>query len=105
MSDNLNIDRPFGGRLPVKVRLADPLRQYTGDRASLTVDSCNTVADVIRNLDLEYPGIGGRILDDQDNVRRYVNVFLNGDLVKSAPEKTPIRGGDEVFIIQSVAGG
>jgi len=91
--------------LPVKVRLADPLRQYTGNRTTLMVDSCYTIADLIRSLDREYPGIGGRILDDQENVRRFVNVFLNGDLVKGPPEKAAIRGDDEVFIIQSVAGG
>lgn len=91
--------------MAVTVRLCDPLKQYTGNRTRLTLDSCGTVADVIRTLEKEYPGIGSRILDDQAHVRRFVNVFLNGDLVKGPPEKTTVRRDDEVFIIQSVAGG
>lgn len=72
---------------------------------SLTVDSCDTVADVIKSLEKQYPGIERRILDDQDMVRRYVNVFLNGELASGPPEKMSVGSGDEVFIIQSVAGG
>jgi molybdopterin converting factor small subunit len=91
--------------LAVRVRLCDPLKQYTGNRVSVTLDSCDTVADVIRSLEREHPGIGSRILDDQDNVRRFVNVFLNGDLVKGRPERTAVGSDAEVYIIQSVAGG
>lgn len=57
-------------------------------------------------LDMRFPGIKGCILDDQDKIRVYVNIFVNGENVRELRmEKTVLRDGDEVHILPSIAGG
>ena len=81
------------------------MKEYAGCPSRISVDSCRTVSDVVDALDVRYPGVSRRILDDQDRVRRYVNVFLNGEMVEVPLKEALVRDGDEVYIIQSVAGG
>lgn len=65
-----------------------------------------TLADALRELDAKWPGLSARVLDDQGRVRRYVNVFVNRDLVVArAPRDVALGEGDEVHILPSVAGG
>ena len=66
---------------------------------------CPTISDALEELERLYPGISRRILDDQDNPRRYVNVFLNGKLIERHPNQIRLAKDDELFIVQSVAGG
>jgi sulfur-carrier protein len=87
------------------VRLCEPLTAYTGDKRSVSVGGCANVGELLAALGGMFPGIDRRILDDQDRIREYVNVFLNGEAVEGPPEKTVLTDGDEVFIVQSVAGG
>ena len=88
-----------------EVRLSDPLRQYAKNRSKVKVGPCANVFEVIASLARDFPGIDRKILDDQDNVRRYVNVFVNGELIPDAPSRVSVADGDEIYIIQSVAGG
>jgi sulfur-carrier protein len=47
-----------------------------------------------------------RICDDQDHIRRFVNVFLNDEDVRFLNEsETPVKSGDEVSILPAIAGG
>ncbi len=89
----------------VRVLLCEPLVQYSQSRREVTVEECGNLDDVIKSLGRLYPGMERRILDDQDRVRRYVNVFLNGERVEDDPVKVAVEDHDKVFIIQSVAGG
>ena len=89
----------------VRVRLSEPLSQYAMNKKNVTIRACSNVSQAFEELGKLYPGMERRILDDQDNVRRYVNVFLNGDLVTSSPETVRLKENDELYIVQSVAGG
>ena len=89
----------------VRVRLCEPLSQYAMNRRSLMLGECPTISYALEELERMYPGISRRILDDQDNLRRYVNVFLNGKLIERHPNQIRLAKDDELFIVQSVAGG
>ncbi len=57
-------------------------------------------------LDEKFPGIRGRILDDQDKARPYVNIFVDGeDIRETGRERTRLNDGSLVYILPSVAGG
>ena len=61
---------------------------------------------MVNKLERYYPGIGGRIVDDQGNIRAHVNVFVNSENSRELNnENTPLRDGDVVHILPSVAGG
>jgi molybdopterin synthase sulfur carrier subunit len=65
-----------------------------------------TLRDVIASLDASYPGIGGRIIDDAGNLRRFVNVYVGDEDVRFARGlDTPVPAGAHVSVIPAVAGG
>ena len=72
----------------------------------MTVDSAVNVLRLIDALDERFPGIRGRILDDQGRARPYVNIFVDGENIKeSGREDTRLRNGNIIYILPSVAGG
>ena len=93
--------------MSVTVRIPTILRTYADGASELTVaPATQTVAGLIDALDAKAPGIGARILDDGGSLRRFVNVYVDGDDVRHLEGlATPVRPGSEVQVIPSVAGG
>ncbi len=61
---------------------------------------------MLENLDASYPGIKGRILDDQGSIRRFVNVYVGNDDVRFLEAlDTSTPDGAQVSVIPAVAGG
>jgi len=61
---------------------------------------------MVSKLDQSYPGLGGRIVDDQGKIRAHVNVFVNSENSRELKnENTPLHDGDVVHILPSVSGG
>jgi sulfur-carrier protein len=91
--------------MSVSVRIPTILRTYTAGESEVSADG-STLAEVIENLDTSYPGIKGRILDEQGAIRRFVNVYVGNDDVRfldALDTKTP--DGAQVSVIPAVAGG
>ena len=89
----------------VLVLIPAPLRRYTGGEAKVTA-SGTTVAELIGNLDATYPGIRDRIVESDGEIRRFVNVFVNGNNVRKLDGvNTAVKEGDEVGIVPAMAGG
>ena len=62
--------------------------------------------DVLTRLDQAHPGFADRLLDDDGNLRRFVNVFVADDDIRFLDGlDTPVPDGSEVSIIPAVAGG
>ncbi len=91
--------------MSVKVIIPAQLRQYTQDQSSVEVTG-GTVADVLNAVEAEFPGIKERICEPDGRIRRFVNVFVNGEDVRAldGPD-TAVKDGDEIGIIPAVAGG
>lgn len=83
------------------------LRELTGDRSAVRVDgSASSVAGALDLLWSTCPAIRDRILTEQGEVRRHVNVFVNGANIRdSGGLPAPISDGAEVMIIAAVSGG
>jgi sulfur-carrier protein len=91
--------------MSVSVRIPTILRSYTGGTAVVT-GAPGTLRDLIAGLDAEYPGIGGRLLDDSGQLRRFVNVYVGDEDVRLAQGlDTPVASGVQVSVIPAVAGG
>ena len=89
----------------VKVLLPTALRAYANNQDAVTVEG-KKVGDVMRNLIAGYPQLRTHLLDDDGNVRNFVNVYLNEDHIKGAALKeTAVSDGDEVVLVPAVAGG
>jgi molybdopterin synthase sulfur carrier subunit len=91
--------------MTVRVRIPTPLRSATNGVAELDVDGPN-VSSVISELETRYPMIRGRLRDEEGALRRFVNLYVNGEDVRFKNGlDTSLKSGDELSIIPAVAGG
>ena len=89
----------------ITVLIPTPLRRFTGGDAKVSVTGAS-VGEVLDALERAYPGIGERLRDDSGQIRRFVNVFVNGQNVRDRDGvETTLSTGDEVGIIPAMAGG
>ncbi len=92
----------------VSVLIPTLLRQYTEGRAvvSLELDAGDDVAAILDHLGEGRPLLGQRIREETGELRRYVNIYVDGeDVRRLARLATPVPAGATIMIIQSVAGG
>jgi sulfur-carrier protein len=91
--------------MSVSVRIPTILRSYTGGAAQVSAET-GTLREVITGLDADYPGLGGRILDEAGQLRRFINVYVGEQDVRFAQGlDTPVPTGGQVSVIPAVAGG
>jgi molybdopterin converting factor small subunit len=87
------------------VRIPTILRTYTGGESEVTAAG-STLSEVLDDLDANYAGIKGRILDDNGELRRFVNVYVGNDDVRFLDNlATPTPDGAQISVIPAVAGG
>jgi len=89
----------------VKVLIPTPLRKFTGDADTVTVDA-ETIGTLLKALDVAHPGLGKPLIDENGNPRRFVNLYVNGEDIRFLQNaETAIKDGDEVSIVPAIAGG
>lgn len=87
------------------IRIPTPLRKLTNEIDVVNTDA-STLADAVEKLEAEFPGLKERIVDEAGALRRFVNVYVNGEDVRFLDNmQTPLKAGDEVSIVPAVAGG
>jgi len=87
-------DGNSGGSL-ITVELPNVLCSYTDQNPSLVLDeACETVGDALAALGRKSPGALDRIMDERGEVRRHVNLFVNGENVRFLDGlRTAVSGG------------
>ena len=101
----INIGSETEQRL-IRVRLTAQLRDYAHGAREVDLESATNLRTMVSKLEESYPGIGGRIVDDQGKIRAHVNVFVNSENSRELKnENTPLRDGDVVHILPAVSGG
>jgi molybdopterin synthase sulfur carrier subunit len=91
--------------MAVQVRIPTPLRKFTGGQDSVEA-SGGTIGAVLADLDKRHPGLRERICDADGSVRRFVNLYVNGDDIRFLSNlNSPVKDGDEVSIVPAIAGG
>ena len=91
--------------MSVSVRVPTILRTYTKGESEVSADG-STLSEVLDSLDSSYPGIKGRVVDEQGKLRRFVNVYVgNEDVRFSDGLDTSTPDGAQVSVIPAVAGG
>ena len=91
--------------MPSKVMIPTPLRTYVGKQEAVEVEGA-TIGEVLANLTRQYSDLRKHLYTDDGRLRSFVNVYINDDDIRYLQkESTPVKAGDTVSIIPSVAGG
>jgi sulfur-carrier protein len=92
--------------MAVKVLIPTPLQKLTGNQATLDCEGAVTIGELLDSLESSCPGIKARLCDDQGELRRFVNFYVNSEDIRFLDGiKTELKDGDEVSIIPAIAGG
>ena len=91
--------------MSVLVRIPTPLRRVTGGKDKVEVESSN-LGEMVDTLESTYPGFKERLVDENGELRYFVNIYVNGEDVRFLQGlATSTNTGDEVSIVPAVAGG
>jgi molybdopterin synthase sulfur carrier subunit len=86
-------------------RIPGPLRRLSDGQTTVDVEA-GDLAAAIEALDARYPGFKDRLLDENGELRQFVNVYLNDEDVRlGAGLGAKIQPKDEISIVPAVAGG
>jgi len=81
------------------------MRKLTQDKELVEAAGAN-IGELIEDLEKSFPGIKERLCDQNGNVRRFVNIFLNDEDIRFLEDKaTAVKTGDEISIVPAIAGG
>ncbi|MCX7759852.1 MAG: MoaD/ThiS family protein [Hydrogenothermaceae bacterium] len=91
--------------MAITVRIPTALRRITQGQGEVTVEA-STIGELIDALEREFPGIKERLVDENGEIRKFVNFFVNDEDIRFLQGRdTPIKDGDTVAIIPAIAGG
>ncbi len=86
----------------MRVRIPSPLRSYTARQSVVEADG-ETVDDLLRDLDRQFPGMRFRVVDEQGRLRKHMKIWVDQDAVRDLT--MPVAGAGEVTIMQALSGG
>jgi len=91
--------------MSLTIQIPTPLRRFTGERGEVEVQGA-TVGEALRSLVTEHSALEPHLYTEEGKLRSFVNLFLNDEDVRyMKQENTPVKEGDTLSIIPSIAGG
>ena len=91
--------------MSVEVRVTAVLQRLTGGAKSVQADG-RTVGELLTNLDQNYPGFLGQVMQEDGKLHRFVNIYLNDEDIRYLNQlDTAVSNGDVVSILPALAGG
>ncbi len=91
--------------MPNTIHIPTPLRPFTDKKESVEVSGV-TVGELLADLTRRYEGLRRHLYTDEGRLRNFVNVYLNDEDIRYLQrEQTPVKPGDSLSIVPSVAGG
>ena len=87
-----------------KVEVPPRYRGPTGGSSLIEVDA-DTVRSCIEAVEAEHPGFRELILDSEGNLRRFVRLFLNGEVLDRDAVDAPVADTDRIQVLAAAAGG
>ncbi|MBT36555.1 MAG: molybdopterin synthase sulfur carrier subunit [Chloroflexi bacterium] len=94
--------------MEIKIIIPSPLRNLSNGERSVNIelDENSTILDSINKLDDIYSGISAKIIDENNSLHNFVNIFMDGEDVRYMQGvDTKLIPGSEISIVPAVAGG
>jgi sulfur-carrier protein len=91
--------------MAIDVRVPTVLRKHTDGEKTVSADGA-TVRELIDDLEARHPGLRDALVDEEGQLRRFINVYVNDEDVRYLSGiETPLSDGDTVSVLPAVAGG
>src|ERR1043165_2931255 len=91
--------------MATKILIPTPLRPFTDKKDAVEAEG-KTIGELLTDLTTKHSGLKAHLYNDQGKLRSFVNIYINDEDIRYLQkEQTPIKAGDTVSIIPSVAGG
>src|ERR1044072_9625156 len=91
--------------MPVTIVIPTPLRQFAGGESEIEVTAL-TAGEALNQLTATHSELRRHLFNDQNALRNFVNVYVNDEDIRhvNGPD-TPVKDGDTILIVPSIAGG
>jgi sulfur-carrier protein len=91
--------------MSLKVVIPTPLRKHTAGAEIVEVEA-GTVKEIIDRLESKHPGIRSSICDENGGLRRFINIYVDGEDVRFLENlSTEAKDGSEIAIVPAISGG
>ena len=94
--------------MEIKIIIPSPLRNLSNGERSVNIELAenSTILDSINKLNDIYSGISAKIIDENNSLHNFVNIFMDGEDVRYMQGvDTKLIPGSEISIVPAVAGG
>ena len=82
-----------------------PLRKFTNNTARLDIQA-DTIAKTVDELTLNFPDLKKHLLDDNGQIRSFVNIFVGNDDIRNLQYgNTAVKSDSVISIVPAIAGG
>jgi molybdopterin converting factor small subunit len=89
----------------ITIHIPTPLRRFTAETGEVQAAG-QTVGEALQDLTRQFPALARHLYNEQGTLRSFVNIFLNDEDVRHlGRDATPVKAGDTLSIIPSIAGG
>ncbi|MFC1979514.1 MoaD/ThiS family protein [Chloroflexota bacterium] len=88
----------------IKINISPILYQYTSDRSTAEVDG-DTVGQCLDHLVEQFPGIEKALFNKNGKLLNYVDIYVNEESAYPEELAKPVKAGDELHIVLTIAGG
>src|SRR5437870_7796148 len=91
--------------MPVTITIPTPLRQFADGQSEIQIDA-GTAGEALDKLTSTHTELRRHLFNDQNTLRNFVNVYVNDEDIRhtNGPD-TPVKEGDTILIVPSIAGG
>jgi len=91
--------------MSVSVMIPTPLRPFADKRSAIELNAA-TIGEALRALTTQFSDLRKHLYTDDGRIRSFVNVYLNDEDIRYLEkENTPVKDGDTISIVPSIAGG
>lgn len=92
--------------MSIKIHIPTPLRPFVGGQDEVVWKNEGSIGQILTELGATHPGLKKHLFDDKNQLRKFVNVYVNDEDIRyQSGADTAVTSGDVVSIVPSIAGG